>query len=90
MSDFLNVVKKPIAAKALKWGGTYADLLLLQRFCGSQEVLNKWFYFDGEELFINTLEGSIHTSVGLYIIKGNHDEYWSIKETIFLDTYEIL
>ena len=41
------------------------------------------------ELFINTLEGKIHVSVGDYIIRGVKGELYSCKPDIFLATYEL-
>lgn len=40
------------------------------------------------ELFINTLEGRHHVSVGDYVIKGVHGELYPCKPDIFTETYE--
>lgn len=40
------------------------------------------------ELFIKTLEGNHHVSVGDYIIQGVHGELYPCKPDIFLQTYE--
>ena len=40
------------------------------------------------ELYIKTLEGNIHTSVGDYIIRGVNGELYPCKPDIFEKTYE--
>lgn len=42
------------------------------------------------ELFIQTLEGTHHVSVGDYIIKGVQEELYPCKPHIFADTYEVI
>lgn len=42
----------------------------------------------GDELFINTLEGVYHVSVGDYIIRGVAGEIYPCKPDIFEQTYE--
>lgn len=40
------------------------------------------------ELFIRTLEGTMHVPVGSYVIQGVRGEIYCCKEDIFLETYE--
>lgn len=40
------------------------------------------------ELFIKTLEGTMHVPVGSYVIQGVRGEIYCCKEDIFLETYE--
>lgn len=40
------------------------------------------------ELFIKTLEGTMHAPVGSYVIQGVRGEIYCCKEDIFLETYE--
>lgn len=42
------------------------------------------------ELFINTLEGTHHVSVGDYVIRGVKGELYPCKPDIFEETYEIM
>lgn len=42
------------------------------------------------ELYIDTLEGTHHVSVGDYIIQGVNGEIYPCKPDIFLKTYEVL
>ena len=57
----------------------------------------QWFYdaltegtlfFDGDELYVNTLEGEMHASEGDYIIKGIRGELYPCKPDVFAKTYE--
>lgn len=60
------------------------------------EALNSgiMFYRDLEdvpsELFIKTLEGTHHVSVGDYVIQGVNRELYPCKPDIFEKTYEIV
>lgn len=42
------------------------------------------------ELFIDTLEGTCHASVGDYIIRGVNGELYPCKPDIFGKTYEVV
>lgn len=42
------------------------------------------------ELFIDTLEGTHHASVGDYIIRGVNGEIYPCKPDIFAKTYELV
>lgn len=46
------------------------------------------YYDDQGELFIKTLEGDHHVSVGDYIIQGIHGELYPCKPDIFRKTHE--
>ena len=48
------------------------------------------YYKDAGELYIKTLEGDRHVSVGDYIIKGVAGELYPCKPDIFQQTYEPL
>lgn len=45
-------------------------------------------FFRGPELYIKTLEGEHHASVGDYIIQGVQGEIYPCKPDIFETTYE--
>lgn len=45
-------------------------------------------YQTGVELDIETLEGTMHASVGDFIITGVHGEQYPCKPDIFFETYE--
>ena len=43
---------------------------------------------DGDELYIDTLEGPHHVSVGDYVIRGVKGEFYPCKPDVFEQTYE--
>lgn len=47
-------------------------------------------YQTDKEIDIETLEGTMHASVGDYIITGVNGEKYPCKEDIFLKTYEAI
>lgn len=76
--------KKPVEIEAIQWTGN--NLKEVEAF-----VVNaKGRQFDtvGESLFIHTLEGSMRTKPGDYIIKGVENEFYPCNESIFRITYE--
>ena len=87
--------KKPVVIEAFKYDGdlqdsegnfyvpswavkAYADGVMYYGSRGSEPY----------ELFINTLEGTHHVSVGDYVIKGVNGELYPCKPDIFEKTYE--
>lgn len=42
------------------------------------------------ELYIYTLEGNLHASIGDYIIKGVNGKFYPCKPDIFEKTYELV
>ncbi|MBC2294737.1 hypothetical protein HCC36_16055 [Listeria booriae] len=86
----LKVVKKPIIAKAVQFTGDNSfSINALIALCGSVDVYEECFFFKDGELFVRTLEGEFRVTKGSYVIKGNFNEFWAIKEHIFNETYEI-
>lgn len=74
--------KKPIEIYAVQWtGDNLAELRKLEGF-------NKVHTCFGGSLNIKTYEGVMNVSVGDYIIKGVHDEFYPCKPDIFEQTYE--
>lgn len=51
-------------------------------------ILDTDYSFEEGELYIKTLEGWMHVSVGDYIIQGVQGEVYPCKPDIFADTYE--
>lgn len=87
--------KKPIIIKAIQWNGynyeeiekftngnSYMFINSIQRPHGTQPT--------DRNLFIRTLEGTMRSNIGDYIIQGIQGEFYSCKESIFLETYEII
>lgn len=72
--------KKPVVIDAIQFDGR--NVLELIWFAGEEVII------DVGDLFIRTLEGNMKISVGDYIIKGVHGEFYPCKPDIFLETYE--
>lgn len=76
--------KKPLEIEAIKWSGENIE-----------EVLDfmKWRNAGHDKrvgLEIHTLEGTIKASIGDFIIKGIHGEYYPCKPDIFSKTYDVI
>jgi len=74
--------KKPVVIEAIQWTGDNFDEL--ERFTDNSSLVK----FFNHELFIYTLEGKMHASVGDYIIKGVEGEFYPYNPDIFEKTYE--
>ena len=81
--------KKPIVIDAIQWtGDNVAEIL---DFVGHSDIrITKHTKNEVEvcELYINTLEGTMHASEEDWIIKGVHGELYPCKPDIFEETYE--
>ena len=76
--------KKPAVIEAVRWTGDNFDEL--EKFAGK-------FVERGQkngELFVNTLEGTIHAKLGDYIIMDIQGEFYPCDSEIFKKTYEIV
>lgn len=89
--------KKPVVIEAFRYDGDFP-------YAGGVWYVPKWarkayedgtMYFDSSadggppcELFISTLEGVHHVSVGDYVIRGVNGELYPCKPDIFEKTYE--
>lgn len=83
--------KKPVIIEAVQWTGDNVSEIL--DFVGHLDIRMTNHTKNNIEvcdLYINTLEGSIHASEGDWIIKGVHDEFYPCKPDIFEETYEPL
>lgn len=80
--------KKPVTVAAMKWdGNNFKDIF---EFAGTD------VYLDDGELVIKTLEDGKDgkakhvASIGDFIIRGVHGEYYFCKPDIFAETYEVV
>ena len=86
--------KKPVVIEAFKYDGDLMDKdgnYYVPQWAEEAYKTGTLFYGceEGEhELFINTLEGVNHVSVGDYIIRGVAGELYPCKPYIFEQTYE--
>ena len=72
--------KRPVVIEAVQWNGR--NEIDIARFVGGNLEMGN------ESLFIQTLEGKMEASVGDFIIKGVHGEFYPCKPDIFVKTYE--
>lgn len=85
--------KKPVRIVAEFWCGTDFSLNEVAEFTGLtvEELLQTDEYIKGSDLsegiWIPTLEGLMHASVGDYIIRGVQGEFYPCKPDIFQLTY---
>lgn len=84
--------KKPVTVEAIRWTGE--NLQELKNFVGDSleyDILDAaWEVGKGPvtvNVRIRTLEGIHHASVGDFIIKGVHGEFYPCKPDIFQETY---
>ena len=85
--------KKPVVIEAIQWNGMNLDEI--KAFVGNSL---EYEIFDSAhkvriappfvDMVIHTLEGDHLASVGDYIIKGVHGEFYPCKPDIFEMTYE--
>lgn len=71
--------KKAVVIEAVRWDGTNPSECL--EFCGG-------YLTQGGFIEIRTLEGTMLTSPGSWIIKGVKGEFYPCKPDIFEATYE--
>jgi hypothetical protein len=86
-----DATKRPVTIKALQWtGGNLRDVIA---FTGRHESSKDWTWDRFEDvvrrdgLKIFTLEGSHMATVGDFIIRGVHGEFYPCKPDIFAKTY---
>ena len=73
--------KKPLCIDAIEWTGTNIDDL-------DQFMDHKAYSIIDDQLYIETIEGTLQASKGDYVIRGIKGEYYPCKPDIFLETYE--
>lgn len=72
--------KKQIVVEAVCWTGN--NLSEIQKFYRETNILV------GDQIVIDTLEGTMRASIGDWIIRGVKGEYYPCKPDIFYLTYE--
>ena len=73
--------KKPLCIEAIEWTGANVDDL-------DQFMDHKAYSIIDDQLYIETIEGTLHADKGDYVIRGIKGEYYPCKPDIFLETYE--
>lgn len=84
--------KKPVIIEAFQYDGDMVDnygvpYVPAWAICALEDD-KTMYYKDAGELYIKTLAGDHHVSVGDYIIKGVAGELYPCKPDIFQKTYE--
>jgi len=81
--------KKPVIIDAIQWTGDNVPEIL--DFVGHSDIRMTNYTKEGVEvcdLYVNTLEGTMHAREGDWIIKGVHGEFYPCKPDIFEETYD--
>lgn len=79
--------KKPVVVEAIQFTGERENIEMIRAF-SSRDISVSWADPIMPALMVNTLEGKLRASVGDYIIKGVHGEFYPCKPDIFKTTYE--
>lgn len=85
--------KKPVEIEAFQydWDMIFSDGAPYAPAWALKALEDGVMYYQGQgELYIKTLEGDHHVSVGDYIIRGIAGELYSCKPDIFAQTYEVV
>lgn len=77
--------KKPVIIEAIQWTGDNIDELRREF---SNFINDSWIVGKNSELYLGTLEGPMHASIGDYIIRGIKGEFYACKPDIFNETYD--
>ncbi|NFA59467.1 hypothetical protein K8O96_12085 [Clostridium sporogenes] len=87
--------KKPVEVEAFQYDGDLVnteEYYYIPGWAATAHIQRTLYFseFEGKpgELFIKTLEGDHHVSVGDYIIQGVNGEIYPCKPDIFEKTYE--
>lgn len=78
--------KKPVVIDAMQFdGGNYPEIV---SWIDETRDRVTHAYGQGADLYIETLEGTMHVSKGDFVIKGVQGEFYPCKPDIFEATYE--
>ena len=80
--------KKPVVIEAIQFVDTTERIGEIQEFMGGITIRVDYADKNNPIIKIETLEGVMDASVGDYIIKGVHGEFYPCKPDIFEKTYE--
>lgn len=80
--------KKPVVIEAFQYNGSL--IFWAPDWVKEAHKKGVLFYRYDDEVFIKTLEGNHHVSIGDFIIKGIQGELYPCKPDIFEQTYELV
>lgn len=81
----LKAKKKPVEVEVIQYKDidSLTEILL---WCRSKAKYRRI----KQQLFIETLEGTLEAKLGDYIIKGVKGEFYPVEKSIFEETYDIV
>lgn len=88
----MKATKKPVTIECFKYDGDLKNKngeYYVPEWAAEAEKNGIIFFKDQGEMYIKTLEGDHHASVGDYIIRGVNGELYPCKPDIFEKTYDI-
>ena len=77
--------KKPVEVEVIQYKGINS-LTEIIVWCGSKAKYRRV----KQQLFIETLEGTLEAKLGDYIVKGVKGEFYPVEKSIFEETYDIV
>lgn len=86
----MKYIKKPVEIEAFLYDGDMMDsdgIWYVPEWAEAAYRNGVLFYKDAGELYVKTLEGELHVSVGDYIIRGVKGELYPCRKDIFCETY---
>lgn len=86
----MKYVKKPIEIEAFRFDGDMKDKdgeWYVPDWAVKAYENGTLFYKDAGELYVKTLEGDLHVSVGDYVLRGVEGELYPCRADIFQKTY---
>lgn len=89
----MRAKKRPVIIECFKWDGDFKfqdGIYYIPTWAVIAQKEGILFFKDQGELFIKTLEGDMHVTVGDYVIQGVNGEIYPCKPDIFHKTYEIV
>lgn len=89
----MKAKKRPVIIECFKWDGDFMfqnGIYYVPEWALKACNKGTLFFRDRGELFIKTLEGDMHVTVGDYVIQGVNGEIYPCKPDIFHKTYEIV
>lgn len=84
--------KKPVTVEAFQYDGDFKNSdgkWYIPNWAIDAFKSGTMFFMCAGELYIKTLEGNYHVSVGDFIIRGVQGELYPCKPDIFAKTYEL-
>lgn len=80
--------KKPVIIEAIQFEDNTARIKELSEFMDAQDLVMDYHDPINPKLIIETLEDTMKATIGDYIIKGVHGEFYPCRPDIFEETYE--